>query len=74
MIIKEVYMYLNGMVMAFNEQGEQVPECQGFLFEVADKLKECCDKNTNFYYSLWKSWKEECDFSWWFEKNEKEKK
>lgn len=68
MHIKEVYIYTNGNVMAFNEDGEQVVKCQGFIFDVANKLAEWCDEKTKFSFGQWKGTMLPCDFSWWFKK------
>ena len=68
-MINEVWIWNNGMVMAFDEKGQQVTECQGFILEVADKLKAACDANTTFQYARKDPPKHiECDFSWWFER------
>jgi len=71
MKIKSVYMFANGNVMAFDEEGKQVLKCQGFLFDVVDNLKKYCDKDTKFFYGEWKKSSVECNFSWWFLKEGK---
>ena len=38
--IKMVVLWSNGMVLAFDERGEQVPECQGRLLVVREKLRD----------------------------------
>jgi hypothetical protein len=71
--IKNCYIFTSGMVMSFDEKEQQIPDCQGFILEVADKLKENADKNTNFYFAKWKGWSEPLDFEWWFLKRKKQK-
>lgn len=68
MHIREVNIFTNGMVMAFDENGQQVAKCQGFIFEVVKSLVKYCDEKTHFNFMSWKNWTEECDFSWWFKK------
>lgn len=68
-MIKEIYIWTNGMIMAFNEYGEQEPKCQGFLFErrVSDNIKKMADKNTQFYFGNWADkTKDKVNFSWYF--------
>lgn len=65
----EVYMFESGNVMAFDETGEQVMECQGFILDIASKLIENSDSKTKFSYVHWHDGiKVDCDFGWWFEK------
>ena len=66
MKIKSVHMFTNGSVMAFDKKDKQVPECQGFIFEIANNLKKYCDKDTKFFYGEWKKTSIECNFSWYF--------
>lgn len=68
MKVKTVHFYKNGNVMVFDQSGEQIPELQGFILEVAEKLKEKCDKDTKFNFADWRIGSQECNFSWWFEK------
>lgn len=37
--ITNVYVFTNGMVMVFDQFGQQMPEYQGFREEVIDKIK-----------------------------------
>ena len=37
--LTNVYVFQNGMVMAFDQDGVQMPEFQGHLDEVRDKLE-----------------------------------
>lgn len=68
--VKDVFIFTNGNVMVMDENGEQMSEYQGFILDVASKLAEACDKDTNFEISEWKDWRETLDFSWWFEKRD----
>lgn len=38
--INKVYVFANNMVAVFDENGEQIPEYQGYLPEVEDKIRE----------------------------------
>ena len=70
MHIKEVHIFTNGNVMAFDEHGKQILKCQGFIFEAVKNLVKYCDEKTKFNFASWRNWNEPCDFSWWFkEKN-----
>ena len=64
MRIKDCFIFANGNVACTDENGEQMPDCQGFILEIAGKLKENCDKNTHFHLN-----RKDADFSWWFEKH-----
>jgi len=68
MYIRKVYIFTNGNVMAFDENGKQVPEGQGFIFDVAKSLVKYCDEKTQFYFGQWRETAIPCDFSWWFKK------
>ena len=70
MKIKYVHFCSNGMVIVFDYNGEQIGELQGFIFDVASKLKKHCDKDTQFYYVKGGEHIIDCDFKWWFEKQE----
>lgn len=66
--IKECIIATNGMVISFDEKGEQVPECQGFILDIAEKLKDNCDENTKWSFGLLKA-----NMNWyWKEKNKTE--
>lgn len=65
MKIKNCIIFTNGMVSSFDEKGEQVPECQGFILDIANKLKSCCDENTK-----WQLGVQDANLEWyWKEKN-----
>lgn len=70
MKVKECYIFTNGMVAAFDEEGNQITECQGFILDVANKLKTYCDKDTKWGFCKWRGWAQEADFSWWWEQKE----
>lgn len=36
--VKSAYLWANGMLMVFDENGQQIPEYQGPVGEVGDKL------------------------------------
>lgn len=61
MKVKTVLVAINGMVACIDEKGEQIPECQGFILDVADKLKELCDQ-----YTIWQWGVQKGDVSWWW--------
>ena len=73
--LKKVYFFSNGMVMAFDEAGEQVPRCQGFMLDkdVAAGLRHRCDEDTEFVFGKFQEEQIKCDLGWWFEKRRKEK-
>lgn len=68
--IDAVWICDNGNVLVFDDKGEQVPEYQGFLFDIADRLKEVCDRDTEFKFCRWQEWQKKCNFAWWFIKKE----
>jgi len=75
MRLKTVYIWTNGNVIAFNEYGNQVPECQGFIFDkrVASNIRRFADEKTEFYFGRWFGVeKMRCNFSWFWSKNVKE--
>jgi len=51
--IKMVVLLSDGMVLAFDERGEQVPECQGRLLVVREKLRDLVGDGTRFYIGVW---------------------
>ncbi len=54
-MIKSVTIWQNSNVMAFNEHGQQVPECQGSILNerVRRNLKKYCDVHTEFRFGDW---------------------
>jgi len=71
----DVYIYTNGMVIAFNAEGKQIPECQGFILEdqVIKNLKKYANEDTHFFLAKWQKQQMKCDFSWWFKKRKEAK-
>jgi len=71
----DVYIHTNGTVIAFNAEGKQIPECQGFILEdeVIKNLKKYADENTHFFFSEWQKQLMNCNFSWWFKKQKEAK-
>lgn len=61
-------IWTNGMVMCFDEKGEEIPEYEGFILDIADKLKDNCDENTKFSFGKWQEWVYEANFKWYWEK------
>ena len=68
-----VIIYKQGVVQCFDKNGCQISECQGFILDIADKLKECCDKNTEWFVADWEKWKNPLNLNWWFERWNKKK-
>ena len=66
--IKECIIWTNGMVSNFDEKGEQIPEYQGFILDIADKLKDNCDENTKWNFGKWQEWAYDANFKWYWEK------
>lgn len=66
--VKDVFIFTNGNTMVMDVNGEQMPDYQGFILDIAPRLIEVCDKDTNFEFAKWKGWSETANFSWWFEK------
>ncbi len=50
--VKFCIVATNGMVACQDENGEQITECQGFILDIADKLKRCCDENTKWQFGV----------------------
>lgn len=75
-IVKEAMIFTNGLVMSFDEKGEQIPEYQGFILDIGDKLKVGCDEDTKWSFGKWEEWAQEANFKWYWEqkKQDKEKK
>ena len=71
MQIVQCTIFTNGMVMAFDDKGEQITECQGFILDVAEKLSAYCDKDTKWEFCKWMGSRMEADFSWWWERRAK---
>ena len=79
-LVKEVVIWQNGNVMAFKENGRQVPECQiGCILspELVKRLDEYCDEDTKFSMAVYSdnegaSKRYDMDVSWWFRKKKEE--
>ncbi len=70
-MLKDVIFFTNGNVMVFDEDGEQIPELQGFIMDITPKLISVCNEYTQFSYMEFRSGETlDCDFSWWFERGE----
>ena len=54
--IKTVYVWQNGMVMVFNQRGEQMPRYQGHKNDVLPKLRRL---KTQFPHI---EWHEDCEW------------
>lgn len=72
--VKKCIIFSNGLVMSFDEKDEQVSECQGFILDVAEKLKDCCDENTKWKLGDYGRWLFEANLSWYWEKIKREQK
>lgn len=48
--IKTVLVAMNGMVACCDGAGEQMADCQGFILDISDILKERCDENTEWEF------------------------
>lgn len=53
MKIKQAIKWQNGMVMVFDDKGQQVPELQGPYEEVREKVLAVADKSTKFDHGVW---------------------
>lgn len=57
-MIKDVYIWTNGMVAVFDEDGEQVTDLQGLLADVAEKISVVLHKQSNDYSIKFANWKD----------------
>ncbi len=73
-VIKSCIIWTNGTVSSFNKEGEQIPEYQGFILDIADKLKTACDENTKWTFSGWNEWSQDADFGWHWAKEDHDSK
>lgn len=67
--IKSCIIWTNGMIFSFDEKGEHVQECEGFILDIAEKLKNNCDENTKWEFGKWAEWIEDAKLGWHWEKN-----
>lgn len=66
--IKECILATNGMVGSFDDNDEQIPECQGFILDIADKLKDNCDENTKWTFGGPGKGMLDANMNWYWEK------
>ncbi len=52
-MISEVIKFESGMVLVFDEKGEQMPRFQGRYEAVRAKILARAPKGTNFYHGTW---------------------
>jgi len=52
-IIDHAVKFSNGMVMVFDENGEQMPEYQGRYEEVKDKILADAPQGARFFRAVW---------------------
>lgn len=52
-MIKEVIRFQNGMVLVFDERGEQMPEYQGSYKDVRAKILAHATQNAKFFHGTW---------------------
>ena len=52
-MIQEVVKFKNGMVVVFDEGGEQVPQYQGRYEEVRAKILAHAPKGAKFFHGIW---------------------
>lgn len=71
--IKDCILATNGMVSTFDENGEQILGLQGFILDIADKLKENCDENTKWIFGGPGKGTLDCNMSWYWKKKKDEK-
>ena len=70
--VTELWLFSNGMVMAFDEKGEQVVGCQGFILDIADAIAEYCDSETKWFMAS-REGSVDANWSWWFRRREEQK-
>lgn len=54
MTISIVHIYSNGMVLVFDEKGEQVTSLQGRFADKAETISQVSNEQTNFFFARWK--------------------
>ena len=52
-MISEVFKFETGMVLVFDEKGEQMPEFQGKYEDVRVKILARAPKEATFYHGTW---------------------
>jgi len=66
MKINKVIMFTNGVVLAFDKDGEQLPEFQRDIFNM-EEIFNASSKDTDFYISSFGEWIAKLDLKWIFE-------
>jgi len=62
-----IFLWPNGMVVAFDEKGEQMVDKQGTVFKAFCALEPYCDNYTKFWFCLPEEGKlEPLDWNWIF--------
>ena len=70
--VKECFIWTNGMVMCLDEEGEKITNCQGFILDVAEKLKTCCDENTKWNLGKYGGLLLDADMAWYWKKKKEQ--
>ena len=63
--LAQVYAFTNGMVMAFDRHGQQIPELQGRIEEAKPGIREHCEPETEFWTARWQTWRQQMDREIW---------
>ena len=71
--IENCTIWTNGMVSCFDKSGEQIPEYQGFILDVAEKLKTGCDENTKWSLGKFGELLLDANLGWYWEKKKEQK-
>lgn len=68
---KQVFIFPNGMVIAFDGNGEQMAGLQGQIFDSFPILRVFCDEDTKFWFALPEEGRlEALAWSWMFKEAE----
>lgn len=68
--IESCTIFTNGMVASYDKEGNQIPDCQGFILDIAEKLKTYCDENTIWHLGKYGEWMESANMNWYWKKTE----
>lgn len=52
-MISQVIRFQNGMVMVFDEKGEQMPEYQGRYEDVKERILADASRGARFFHGVW---------------------
>ncbi len=52
-MIARIYLWMNGQVMVFNEEGEQIPEYQGVHASVKEKILQDAPDSAQYLLCSW---------------------